>query len=152
MARFKKLLRTTNSVEELLGLVDSAVKIALRQRCPHQWEWRELKETEGYRMNHVNHGNRVESVNLMSHVRFSGRSAENGFTFVALVLYVGDEYWHAPYGGDSYDNYGSQLAPAALRLYTENAKGKMLSPKRFFINGSGQVYDPEYPRITRHVK
>lgn len=151
MARFKKLLRTTNSVEELLGLIDSAVKIALKYHRPHQWEWRELSMTPERRLNEKWSGDAVMGVpmstDLKVNARFKGYLLDKGLTVVALVLYTGCESWGAPYGEESFDDYGVPLEPESFWLYVGAADGKRLFTKRFSFGEHNRLIETKYSLV-----
>lgn len=140
MAHFKKILRTTNCVEELLKLVDNATKLSLKSRRSPQWEWREVKAASGYYTDEVFSCNgALMQKNLLEHVRFSGRLTKSGLTVVVLVLIASNEYWHAPYGEDSYDDYGDGLSPKSIWIQTKTRDGNHLLTKRFSVTEYGEI-------------
>ena len=131
MARFKKLIRTTAKVEELLSFADQATKKYLGLRSRPEWVWRELTETDPYYMDTVLHCNGlVKAKNFMAHARFAGRLSRTGHYVRVFILSAGDEYWHEPHGEGSYDDYGQPLEPRTLWIQVKTQDGKLILTKR----------------------
>lgn len=150
MARFNKLLRTTDSVEQQLVFIDMAVREVLQMHAPFRWEYRELSTTSERRFNEVYHDDWLSTVDIKMNLRFSGRIKHNGLTIVALMLYTGWENWGTePYGEETFGDHNEPLKPRSLWIYVSSRDGRRMFTKRFSFSETNYPVGTKYTLVDK---